>query len=85
MVAFVRNLLSENDFKGILVSCYEYGTNASEAVQKIFTRTLELCQLTKTAIFIATPRYEKTYLAVYYLLIGDTSQVCFFPDIYKNE
>ena len=87
MVAFVRNLLSENDFEGILVNfcCYEYGTNASEAVEKIFTRTLELCQLTKTAIFIATPRYEKTYLAVYYLLIGDTSQVCFFPDIYKNE
>ena len=36
--------------------CYEYGANASEAVQKISTRTLlELCQLTKTANFKATP------------------------------
>ena len=35
---------------------YEYGANASEAVQKISTRTLlELCQLTKTANFKATP------------------------------
>ena len=60
--------------------CFDYGTNASEAVQKISTRTpLQLCKLTKTANFIAYP-YEKTYLAVYYLLIGDTSQVsAFFP------
>ena len=36
--------------------CYDYGANASEAVQKISTRTLlELCQLTKTANFKATP------------------------------
>ena len=36
--------------------CYEYGANASEAFQKISTRTLlELCQLTKTANFKATP------------------------------
>ena len=35
---------------------YEYGANASEAVQKISTRTfLELCQLTETANFKATP------------------------------
>ena len=37
----------------------------------------ELCQLTKTANFKATPM-KKTYLAVYYLLIGDTSQVSVF-------
>ena len=52
-------MLSENDFEAVLVNfrCYEYGTNnASEAVQKISTRTpLELCQFTKTANFKATP------------------------------
>ena len=55
---FYGVLLGENDFEAVLVNfcCYEYGANASEAVQKISTRTLlELCQLTKTANFIATP------------------------------
>ena len=37
----------------------------------------ELCQLTKTANFKATPMKE-TYLAVYYLLNGDASQVSVF-------
>ena len=45
-------LLNENDIESVLVNfcCYEYGTNASEAVQKISTRTLrrELCQLTNS-------------------------------------
>ena len=53
-----EELLSENDFEAVLVyfCCYEYGANASEAVQKISTRALlELCQLTtKTAKFKAT-------------------------------
>ena len=55
---FCEELLSENNFEAVLVNfcCYEYGANASEAVQKISTRTLlELCQLTKTANFKATP------------------------------
>ena len=54
---FCEVLLSENDFEAVLVNfcCYEYGANASEAVQKISTRTLlELYQLTKTANFKAT-------------------------------
>ena len=35
---------------------YEHDANASEAVQKISTRTLlKLCQLTKIANFKATP------------------------------
>ena len=45
---FFEELLSKNDFEAVLVNfcCYEYGTNASEAVQKISTRTLlQLCQL----------------------------------------
>ena len=46
--------------------------------------TAELCQLTKTANFIATPM-KKTYLAVYYLLIGDTSQVSVFFLTNQNE
>ena len=34
--SFCEELLSENDFETILVNfcCYEYGANASEAVQK---------------------------------------------------
>ena len=40
--SFFEELLSENDFEAVLVNfcCNEYGTNASEAVQKISTRTL---------------------------------------------
>ena len=53
-----EELLIGNDVEAVLVNfcCYDYGPNASEAVQKISTRTLlELCQLTKTANFKATP------------------------------
>ena len=55
---FCEEFLSEFLSETVLVNfcCYEYGANASEAVQKIITRTLlELCQLTKTAHFNATP------------------------------
>ena len=79
-------MLIENDFEAVLVNfcCYEYGTSASETVQKISTRTLlELCQLTKTANFKVTPM--KKHLAVYHLLIGDTRQVSVFFLINKNE
>ena len=60
MVAFVRNCLVKMILKlFILVNfrCYEYVAKlASEAVQKVSTRTLlELCKLTKTSNFIATP------------------------------
>ena len=43
MVAFVRNfsvkMTLKNDFEAVLVTfcCYDYGANASEAVQKIGT------------------------------------------------
>ena len=41
--SFCEELLGEIDFKAILANfCYGYGANASEAVQKISTRTLEL-------------------------------------------
>ena len=35
--AFCEEFLSENDFEAVLASfcCYDYGANASEAVQKI--------------------------------------------------
>ena len=55
---FCEEFLSEFLSETVLVNfcCYEYGANASEAVQNISTRTLlELCQLTKTATFKATP------------------------------
>ena len=53
-----RQSLSENDFEAVLVyfCCYDYGANASEAVQKISTRTL----LELTANFIAT--HMKKYI-----------------------
>ena len=39
---FLEELLSENDFEAVLVNfcCYEYGANASEAVEKIRKRIL---------------------------------------------
>ena len=42
--AFCEELLSENDFEAVLVNfcCYEYGANASEAVQKISTKKANL-------------------------------------------
>ena len=55
---FSEDMLGENDFEAVLVNfcCYKYGSNASEAVQKISTRAmLELCQLTETVNFKATP------------------------------
>ena len=41
---FCEELLSENGFEAALVNfcCYDYGTNASESVQKISTMTLDL-------------------------------------------
>ena len=53
-----EEVVIENDVEAVLVNfcCYDYGANASEAVQKISTRILlELCQLTETANFKATP------------------------------
>ena len=65
VVAFVRNCLvkmTSRLFQSISVVMTTYGANASEAVQKISTRTLlELCQLTKTANFIATPMKKHIY------------------------
>ena len=42
--SFCEELLGEIDFEVVLANfcCYGYGANASEAVQKISTRTLEL-------------------------------------------
>ena len=58
--------------------CYDYGVNASEALQKISTRLAgAVSQLTKKADFIATP-IKKTYLAFCYLPIGYKSQVSVF-------
>ena len=63
MVAFVRNGLVKMTlrlFQSISVVMTIYGANASEAVRKISKRTLlELCQLTKTANFIATPMKKR--------------------------
>ena len=56
--SFCEELLSENDFEAGLANfcCYDYGFNASEAVQKISTKTLELrANSLKQLIFIATP------------------------------
>ena len=68
---FCDELLSENDFEAVLVNlcCYAYCPHASEGVQKTSTRTLlELCQLTKTANFIATPVKKHIQLLITCLL-----------------
>ena len=40
--SFCEELLSENDFEAVLANfySYDYSANASEAIQKISTRTL---------------------------------------------
>ena len=40
--SFCEDMLSENDFEAVLTNfcSYDYSANASEAVQKISTRTL---------------------------------------------
>ena len=53
--SFVRNCLVKMTLRLFLANfcCYDYGANASEAVQKI-KDTEVACQLIKTANFIAT-------------------------------
>ena len=86
MVAFFCDeQLSENDFEVILVNfcCYDYGANASEAVQKISTwDTGVVCQLMETANFIATSLKKHIHQFIAYLL---EPGFCFFPDINKKE
>ena len=56
MGGFCEELRSELEAVLVNFCCFEYGANASKAVQKIGTMTpLELCQLTKIANFQATP------------------------------
>ena len=42
--SFCKELLGENDLEAVVANfcCYEFGANASEAVQKISTMILEL-------------------------------------------
>ena len=56
--AFGEELLSENDFEAVLANfcCYDYGANASEAVQKIATDQKDYQGYT----------YKKTYLAIHF-------------------
>ena len=62
MVVFVRNCLVKITLRLFLANfcCYDYGANASEAVQKI-KDTGVACQLIKTANFIATHPRKKTF------------------------
>ena len=77
---FCEELLSENDFEAVLVSfcCYEYDASASEAVQKISTRALlELCQLTETANFKATPMKKHFWQFITCLLVMQARSLFF--------
>ena len=87
MVAFVRNYLVKKTFEAVLVNfcCYGYRANASEAVQKISTRTMELCQLIKTANFIATPMKKNIFNNLLPAYWRYKPGFCFFTDINKNE
>ena len=55
MVVFVRNCVVKMTLRLFLANfcCYDYGANASEAVQKIKDPGVA-CQLIETANFIAT-------------------------------
>ena len=68
MVAFCKELLCENNFMTVLAifCCYDYGANASEAVQKIATYQKEyhecsscviICWIAK--IYLSTNNSEK--------------------------
>ena len=65
--SFCEELLSENNFEAVLANfcCYDCGANASEAVQKISTRSRSCTS--------ATPMEE-----VYYSFSGDTGEVSIF-------
>ena len=66
--------------------CYEYGANASEAVQKISTRALlELCQITKTANFKATPMKKQFISRLLPALLEIQTRFFFFLLKNKNE
>ena len=60
MAAFRDEFLSENDFETVLTTfwCYDYGANASEAIEKITAdqKSYHRCSLCVTACYIA-----KTY------------------------
>ena len=84
--SFCEELLGEIDFKAILANfcCYGYGANASEAVQKISTRTLELyANSLKQQIYSYT--YEKTFSSLLPACWRYKPGFCFFPDINRNE
>ena len=85
---FCVELLSENGFEAVFVNfcCYAYGANASEAVKKISTRTLlELCQLTKTANFKATPMKKNIFSSLLPAYCRYKPGFCFFFLTNENE
>ena len=82
MVTIMRTCLVKMTlrlFQSISICCYEYGANASEAVEKISTRALlQLCQLKDTPM----KKYIQQFITCF---IGDTSQVSVFFLTNKNE
>ena len=62
MAAFSEDFLSADDFEAVLAifCCYEYGINASEAVEKIATdeKDYHKCSLCVVVCCIATAYYQ---------------------------
>ena len=80
---FCEELLSENDFEAVLVNfcCYKYiivSMLVSIGEAKISTQGHCWSYSNSLNSYFHSYTYEKTYLAVYYRLIGDTSQVSVF-------
>ena len=86
---FCEKLPSENDFEAVLANfcCYDYdyGANASEAVQKISTRTLELYSNSLKQQILQLHLWKNIFSSLLPACWRYKRGFCFFPDINKNE
>ena len=86
--SFCEELLSENDFEAVLANfcCYDYGANASAAVQKISTRTLELYYTNLFKKLILQLHLRKNiFISLLPACWRYKPGVYVFPDINENE
>ena len=80
MVAtFCEELLTENDFEAVSVNfcCYDYGANASEAVQKISTSTLDLYANSLKQLILYLQLWKNIFSSL--LLLEIQARFLFFP------
>ena len=79
--SFCEELLSENDFEVVFVNfcCYDYGANASETVQKISTRTLELYANSLKQLILLLYLWKNTFNSLLPAYWRCKPGFCFFP------